>query len=64
MTSVLSGKYGNMARAEKDQNESSSERGTCYIPSSTFKGDAVSRLEGVVESVQRQSGDLSHLLFE
>ena len=31
MTSMLSGKYGNMARAEKDQDESSSERGTCYL---------------------------------
>ena len=31
MSSVLSGKYGNMARAEKDQNESSSKRGTCYL---------------------------------
>ena len=31
MTSVLSGKYGNMAGAEKDQNDSSPQRGTCYL---------------------------------
>ena len=31
MTSVLSGKYGNMAGAEKDQNESSPQRGTYYL---------------------------------
>ena len=62
MTSVLSGKYGNMAGAEKDQDESFPQHGTRYIPSSTFKGDAVSRLEGVVKSVQSQCGDLSQLL--
>ena len=31
MTSVLSGKYSNMAGAERDQNDFSPQRGSCYL---------------------------------